>query len=303
MNCYITAQNQILLDYWHTHQHLPPGKLPITANDRISDITGITIGHSTLASNEQQTGITALIPATHNLYTHPLPCGVSIINGYGKSTGLLQIEELGQLETPILLTNTFSVGTVATGLIQYMLGTNPEIGRQQPTVNPIVLECNDGHLNNIQALALNETHVNTALKNTSIEFTRGSIGAGRGMSCFELKGGIGTAAREIGVYKLGALVLANYGTLEQLTLCGAPFGIALKPYIPEAKNHQDTGSIIIILATDAPLDARQLKRLAKRTAAGLARTGSHYGHGSGDIALAFSTQTTPAVPNDHDLNP
>lgn len=284
---YPRSRLQLLLDYWRTRRALPPSILPAGAHDRITDVPGVTVGHVTLADGATQTGVTAILPAAHNLFAEPLPCGVAVLNGFGKSAGLVQIQELGTLETPLLLTNTLSVGTAFTALVRHAIRDNPEIGRGQSTVNPVVLECNDGYLNDIQALAITEDHALQAIRNARENFARGAVGAGRGMSCFGLKGGIGTASRQIGEHTLGALVLANFGRLPDLRLDGIPVGAALQQTRDSAP--PERGSIIIVIAASAPLDARQLTRIARRSAAGLGRTGSHLGHGSGDIALAFST--------------
>lgn len=281
---------QLLLDYWRAHRSLPPSDLPCGAHNRISDVDGVRIGHVTVSDGGIQTGITAVIPACGNLFAHPLPCGVAVLNGFGKSTGLMQVQELGRLETPLLLTNTLSVGTAFTALVRHALRENPEIGRALSTVNPVVLECNDGYLNDIQALAITEDMAVQALADAQTDFARGAVGAGRGMSCFGLKGGIGTASRMIGAHTVGVLVLANFGRLPDLRLAGANVGAALQTPDDAAP---ERGSIIIVMACDAPLDARQLTRIAKRSAAGLGRIGSFMGHGSGDIALAFSTCRLP----------
>jgi D-aminopeptidase len=207
----------------------------------------------------------------------------------------LQVEELGVLETPVALTNTFAVGTIATAQMRSAVAANPGIGRDLPSLNPLVFECTDGYLNDLQAFAVTEQHYGQALQNTSTQVVQGAVGAGRGMSCFELKGGIGSASRvvEVGAlaYTVGALVLANFGKLEDLVLAGQPLGRSMQR-LQAVNTAPEQGSIIMLIATDAPLDARQLRRLATRAGVGLARTGSVYGHGSGDIALAFSTAHT-----------
>jgi D-aminopeptidase len=278
----------------------------------IADVDGVTVGHRTIAQHALQTGVTVIRPHRDNPFVHKVPAAVSVINGFGKSIGLVQVEELGTLETPIALTNTFGVGAVAQAQIRAAVAANPQIGREWSTVNPLVFECNDGYLNDIQALAVTEQHFNDAFDAADANVASGSVGAGRGMSCFDLKGGIGNASRVVGVvghdYTVGALVLANFGRLPMLTVDGTPLGRMLAERAAGAEaaakaaavvsTKPEQGSIIMIVATDAPLDARQLKRLALRAAAGLARTGSVYGHGSGDIALAFSTAYT--VPHDAD---
>lgn len=280
------------------------GVLPAGVLGTIADVPGVTVGHCTLADGPIQTGVTVVRAHRDDPYRHKVPAAASVINGFGKSIGLVQVEELGVLETPIALTNTFGVAAVAQAQIRAAVASNPQIGREWPTVNPLVFECNDGYLNDIQALAVEGKHYVAALDAATSRFERGSVGAGRGMSCFDLKGGIGSASRVVNVasknFTVGALVLANFGRLPMLTIDGIPIGrelFARKQTATAAKPEQ--GSIIMIVATDAPLDSRQLKRLSMRAAAGLARTGSVYGHGSGDIALAFSTAWT--VPHEADF--
>ncbi|MDQ0624140.1 P1 family peptidase [Paraburkholderia sp. SIMBA_055] len=279
------------------------GTLPSGALGTIADVEGVTVGHCTLAEGALQTGVTVIRPHAGDPFIDKVPAAVSVINGFGKSIGLVQIDELGTLETPIALTNTFGVAAVAQAQIRAAINASPGIGREWPTVNPLVFECNDGYLNDIQALAIGEQHFNDAYAAAGTKVARGSVGAGRGMSCFDLKGGIGTASRVVSVagreYVVGALALANFGRLPMLVVDGHPVGRILAERAAKAKAKADAdatkpeqGSIIMIVATDAPLDARQLKRLSLRAAAGLARTGSVYGHGSGDLALAFSTAYT-----------
>jgi D-aminopeptidase len=258
----------------------------------ISDVPGVRVGHCTLSQGDIQTGVTVIRAHQQSHFLHKVPAAAVVINGFGKSVGLMQLEELGVLETPIALTNTFSVPAVAQAQLKQAIGLHPEIGRTWPTVNPLVFECNDGYLNDIQAFAVQTAHYEQAHDTASSHFEQGAVGAGRGMSCFELKGGIGSASRQVQIgersFTLGALVLANFGKRGQLTLDGQRVDPVLHP--PTSAPEQ--GSIIMILATDAPLDARQLRRLATRASVGLARTGSNLGHGSGDIALAFSTAYT-----------
>ncbi|ABM32248.1 P1 family peptidase [Paracidovorax citrulli] len=287
----------------------PPriGLLDAGPLDAITDVAGVTVGHATLDDGPVQTGVTVIHPHAQDPYRHKVPAGAAVINGFGKSVGLVQLEELGQLETPIALTNTFSVGALAQAQIRDCVRANPETGRALPTVNPLVLECNDGYLNDIQRMSLGEDHYRAACGAARAQVPQGAVGAGRGMSSFQLKGGIGTASRRVplagGHCTVGALVLANYGLLPNLVWGGAPIGASLAARLAaEARTAAagpEKGSIIMVLATDAPLDARQLRRLAWRAAAGLARTGSVYGHGSGDIALAFSTAyTLPHLPQE-----
>ncbi|MBT2321302.1 P1 family peptidase [Variovorax paradoxus] len=264
------------------------GTLPSGSRDAITDVAGVTVGHATLDDGDVQTGVTVVRPHAGDPYLQRVPAGFAVLNGFGKSVGLVQVEELGVLETPIALTNTFSVPAVAAAQIRQCVAANPECGRSLPTVNPLVFECNDGFLNDIQRMAVGEHHYLQAFAAAGEEVAQGSVGAGRGMSCFSLKGGIGSASRRAGPHTVGALVLANFGLLANLRIDGRPVGRQLATQPADAEK----GSIIMLLATDAPLDARQLRRLALRAGAGLARAGSVFGHGSGDIALAFSTAYT-----------
>ena len=298
-------QRELLLKRWRDRRELGQPRSACGPTNRISDVSGVRVGHCTLNEGEKQTGVTAIVPPGDNLFLTPLPCGVEVLNGFAKPVGLVQIEELGVLQTPILLSNTLAVGTLFTTLVRDAISRNPELGRTLPTVNPLVLECNDGWLNDIQALAITEAMAQEALQTASADFARGSVGAGRGMSCFSLKGGIGTASRVIPSLNatLGVLVLANFGALEALTLDGVRAGEVIAPLLAGETPQLDAGSVIIIMATDAPLDARQLKRIAKRAGAGLGRLGSYWGHGSGDIAVAFSTQPLLQPPQDDTLEP
>jgi len=283
------------------------GVLPSGPLDAVTDVAGVTLGHCTLDDGAIQTGATVLLPQPGNLFLHKLAAGAAVINGFGKSAGLMQVGELGMLESPIALVNTAAVGTACTALVRDAMAHNPELARSLPTLNPLVFECNDGWLNDARALALAETHVMQALAAArepaalGAAIVQGSVGAGRGMSCHGLKGGIGSASRCVAWngqrHVIGALVLANQGRPEALTIAGRRIGPVLQQRLaalqPACEGDEEAGpergSIIVLLATDAPLDARQLQRVARRAGAGLARTGSDYGHGSGDIALAFST--------------
>ena len=265
------------------------GNLPTGDLNSISDVPGVRVGHCTLVDGEIRTGVTAIIPHDGNLYRQKAVAAVHVLNGFGKSAGLVQVEELGTIETPILLTNTLSVGTCCTAMVRHAIEYNPDIGRETATVNPVVFECNDGFLNDIQALAVTEEDARAALASASSCFDVGSVGAGCGMSTFGFKGGIGTSSRRLeldsGSYHLGVLVLSNFGRAGDLRL---PDGRVIAP--PKAEREaSEKGSIIIIAATDVPLGDRQLKRVIRRSGVGLARLGSFWGHGSGDIALGFTT--------------
>lgn len=265
--------------------------LPKGLHNCITDIDGIHVGHVTLQEKINETdsictGVTAILPHQGNLFTDKLPAASHVINGYGKTCGLVQVDELGLIESPIMLTNTFSVGPVLQGTLTYMLDEDETIGDSASSLNIVVGECNDSYLNSMRMQAIEPAHAIKALKNaTDMPATEGAVGAGKGMVCFGYKGGIGTASRKIedmdSSYTLGALVLSNFGKRTE-----ALFADWKDEHEP---NETSDGSIMMVIATDAPLSSRQLKRLAKRCAAGLGRLGSHYSNGSGDIAIAFST--------------
>ena len=302
-----------LLQRWRSTRQIFRPRFPCGATNSITDVAGVTVGHSTLAAGDVQTGVTAIVPPGDNLYQQPLPCGVAVLNGFAKPMGLIQVMELGQLQTPVLLSNTFATGALFNAMIKRSCHQFPQIGRPDATINPVILECNDFWLNDIQAMAVSEDDALTALDGATNTFARGSVGAGRGMSSFGLKGGIGTASRwceELNA-TLGVLVLANFGTLSELTLDGVRAGDAIADVLskiaPEISLQTappiDAGSVIIIMACDRHLNSRQLGRIAKRAGAGLGRLGSYWGHGSGDIALAFSTQRDGVTLTDDKLEP
>ncbi len=257
----------------------------------ITDVPGVKVGHVTIRDGaDVNTGVTAILPHEGNLFQEKVMASSCVINGFGKTMGLVQVEELGTIETPIIMTNTLSIGTAANALIKYMLQQNEDIGVKTGTVNPLVCECNDGVLNDIRGLHVKEEHVFEALANCSEEFEEGVVGSGTGMCCLGLKGGIGSASRIVKLddkeYTVGALVMSNFGGAGRLLIEGRHMGQEIKDKL-EAQ--QDKGSIIMLIATDVPLTERQLKRVARRAGVGLARTGSYYGNGSGDIAIAFTT--------------
>ena len=259
-------------------------------SNSICDISGVRVGHADIRGEGICTGVTAILPHAGDLFRQPVPAAVSVLNGFGKSVGLLQLAELGEIETPILLTNTFGVPACTTALIRRAIADNPGIGRSLGTVNALVLECNDGKVNDIQALNVSEVDAAAALDAAEVSFAQGTIGAGSGMKTFGYAGGIGSASRWLtleggAAYGLGALVLSNFGTQSDLRV----YGQLVPPLPGGAADEPDKGSIIILLATDAPLDSRQLGRVARRSGAALGRLGSHIGHQSGDIAVAFST--------------
>lgn len=279
-------------------------RLPTGRANSITDVAGVCVGHSHVRAEGVCTGVTAILPDHGDLFRQPVPAAVSVLNGFGKSAGLMQLAELGEIETPVLLTNTFSVPACTTALIRRAITDNPEIGRSVATVNALVLECNDGSVNDIQAMQIDESHANAAIDAAAPEFAQGTVGAGSGMKTFGYAGGIGTASRRITLegesqYDMGALVLSNFGQPSDLRVFGQQVPPPHSPRVDQA----DKGSIIIILATDAPLESRQLGRIARRSGAALGRLGSHIGHQSGDIAVAFSTanRATRASADTHSI--
>ena len=269
----------------------------------ITDVEGVKVGHVTkIEGNDIRTGITAIIPAPGNLYTHPIPAWIHVGNGYGKMIGETQVREFGEIETPILLTCTLCVWSAANALKEWIY---EQPGMGEHTVNPIVGETNDGAVNDMWADPIQKDEVFTALKiahNGPVE--EGSIGAGTGTQAFGWKGGIGSSSRvlpqSLGGYTIGVLVQTNFGGI--LTMNGAPVGRELNQYsykdnlIDTANEDKIDGSIMIVVATDAPLNARSLDRLAMRAIMGLARTGSHASNGSGDYVVAFSTHPSVRRP-------
>ena len=229
------------------------GKLPCGPLDKISDVPGVTVGHCTLADGEVQTGVTALLPHQGDIFHDKVMAASHVINGFGKTTGLVQIDELGTLETPILFTNTLSVGTVETALVKYMLDKNPDICETTGSVNPVVCECNDSGLNDIRGLHVTEENVRAALADCRADFAEGAVGAGRGMRCHGLKGGIGSASRVVELdgkqYTIGALVLSNHAVFDDLVVAGTPIQSLLDAHIPP---HEDKGSIITVLGRTSP---------------------------------------------------
>jgi len=266
---------------------LKPGKW-----NAITDVAGVKVGHVTLIKGQNiRTGVTAILPHGGNIYREKVPAAVYVANGYGKLTGSTQIEELGNIETPIVLTNTLSVPTAADALIGYTLSLPGN--ERVDSVNPVVGETNDGFLNDIRGRHVKTEHVIEAIKNARTgPVEEGAVGAGTGTMCYRFKGGIGTASRKLpgprGGYTVGVLVQTNHGGILQIS--SYPVGINLrKYYMKDAFEDEEEGSCMIIVATDAPLDSRNLKRLAKRALLGIPRTGGYYSNGSGDYAIAFST--------------
>jgi len=276
------------------------GQMPIGCNNDITDVPGVRVGQISLIQGVPlispgrgpvRTGVTAILPRTDNLYRQPCCAGVEVINGYGKSLGVPYIQETGILNSPILLTNTLSVNDVANGVITYLLQQNPEIGNDARTPNIVVMECDDSYLNDIRGRHVKPWDAILALQRAAKgPIEQGNIGAGVGMSCFQMKGGIGSSSRLVQdqngrSYVVGVLALANFGLLCDFFLAGVPVGKLLSQqplgYIP--------GSLILVGITDAPLSRWQLKKLAGRASLGMARTGSISMTGSGDFSLMVST--------------
>lgn len=287
-----------------------PGVLPPGARNAITDVPGVRVGHRTLREGETiRTGVTAVLPHTGNLYQEKVPAAVFTGNGYGKAIGFLQIEELGEIETPIVLTNTAAVGTASAAVVAWTFGQpgNEEVR----SANAVIGETNDGFLNDIRSLPVTPEHVWDAIRTAAgspagAPVAEGSVGAGTGTRAFDWKGGIGTASRvlpeSLGGWTVGALVQSNFGGL--LTIDGVRVGEALggprhreimgaaaeaASPVPPAPDAPGDGSCMIVLATDAPLSPRNLRRLAQRALLGMARTGSFMSNGSGDFVIAFST--------------
>ena len=275
-------------DYGYKIGTMPKGPL-----NKITDVPGVTVGHCTVDTPEHKTGVTVIMPAQDNLFQNKLPAACFVWNGFGKTAGLPQIEELGTLETPIALTNTLNVGKVHDAMVEYMVQRCEKDGVEMHSLNPVVGECNDAGLNNISKRAVGEKEVFAAIDAACQDFEEGDVGAGKGTICHGLKGGIGSASRQIELdgktYTLGVLVQSNHAKLADFTLCGDNIG----PRILEEQKLEDVvvdkGSIIMVVGTDLPVSDRQLRRIIKRCSVGLARLGSYIGHGSGEIMIGFST--------------
>jgi D-aminopeptidase len=281
----------------------------------ITDVAGVKVGHITLIRGDGplrpgegpvRTGVTVVIPRD-DVWNKKVPAGAFVLNGTGEMTGLSWVAESGFLEYPIALTNTLNVPRVANGVMSWMIRRYPEIGISDDTLTPVVAECDDSRLNDIQGRHVSEQDVIKALDEAAAgPVAEGTAGAGTGMVSYGFKGGIGTSSRHLpeseGGYTVGVLVNANHGRRPELIVRGVPVGRLYNGDAPAAQVGQSgtgEGSIIVIIATDAPLDGRQLTRLAKRAALGLARTGSTARHGSGDFMLAFSTgNTIPHYPKE-----
>ena len=273
-------------DYGITIGNGTPGPL-----NKITDVKGVLVGHKTIINERHQTGVSVIVPCPENPFTHKLPAASFVLNGYGKSQGTIQIDELGTLETPIALTNTLNIGKVHDAMVEYMINRCEQDGVNLVSVNPVVCECNDSALNKITERIVSREDVFEAFDNACEDFEEGAVGGGRGMICHSLKGGIGSSSRIINFdgtdYTIGILVQTNHGLIHNLTVNGDPVGKKITH--GEMVKCPDKGSCIIILATDLPVTDRQLKRMLRRCGNGLARVGSYTGHGSGEVFIGFST--------------
>jgi D-aminopeptidase len=275
------------------------GRFPTGSRNAVVDVAGVRVGHVTLIDDladgrAVRTGVTAILPHGGNLYDDKVLGACHVINGYGKATGLTQLAELGTLESPILLTGTLSVGAVWEGGLRYVLEHNPDVGRDRGTANVVVAECDDSYLNDARGLYVRPEDALAAIETASEqEVGEGSVGAGTGMTCLGFKGGVGTASRltlQTPAHRLGVLVVTNYGWRGDLhLLLGPVLGPGLDVGGPAEDESSSGGSVIVVLATDAPLSERQLRRLAARATFGLARAGSFAPNASGEYVFAFST--------------
>ena len=278
---------------------LPIGEMTHGPKNSIADVPGVRVGHCTVDTREHKTGVTVILPCEDDIFQEKLVAACHVLNGFGKTTGLMQIRELGTLETPIALTNTLNVGLVHDAMVEYMCRQAEARGYAIRSVNPIVCECNDASLNQIRYRAVGEKEVFAAIEDARADFAQGDVGAGKGMTCHDLKGGIGSSSRRIPIgdeiFTLGVLALTNHGSLRDLTIGGEKVGLKIEEAIRE--DSPDEGSCILILATDLPVTSRQLERIIRRCSVGLARLGSFIGHGSGEVMVGFSTANRIQVGN------
>lgn len=267
------------------------GKMKHGTYNSIADVPGVRVGHCTVDNDRHKTGVTVVMPCEDDVFRSKMVAACHVLNGFGKTAGLMQIQELGTLETPIALTNTLNVGLVHDAMVEYLCSQAEKNGYTIRSVNPVICECNDASLNDIRHRAVRQAEVFSAIKNACTNFEQGDVGAGKGMTCHDLKGGIGSSSRIIKIgdqtYALGVLVLTNHGSLTDLTIGGANIGMDIDRKIRE--DTPDEGSCIMIIATDLPVTSRQLGRIIRRCSVGLARLGSFTGHGSGEVMIGFST--------------
>ena len=284
------------------------GRMKTGKRNKITDVPGVQVGHCTIKNAENCTGVTVILPGQDNCFSRKYTAAAYVHNGFGKSAGLMQIEELGVLETPIALTNTLNVGIVWDSLAEYVIRQCEKDGIPALSINPVEGECNDSRINRIQNRAVKMEHVFKAIEGAGEDFAEGDVGAGAGTICYGLKGGIGSASRTLTLdgktYTIGVLVQSNFGAAMDLVLNGTMAGqqiIQMRNQMekmeaaekmtprPMDTDEEDKGSIMTILATDLPVTSRQLKRIIRRTAVGIARTGAYTGHGSGEVMIGFTT--------------
>ncbi len=277
------------------------GRMKAGRGNKITDVPGVLVGHTTIKNKENCTGVTVILPGPDNAFAKNYTAASYVHNGFGKSCGLIQIDELGTLETPIALTNTLNVGLVWDALADFVIWQCETDGVPVRSLNPVVGECNDSQINRIQKRAVKAEHVWEAIRHAETDFLEGDVGAGAGTICYGLKGGIGSASRMLeiggGTYTIGVLVQSNFGATEDFVLNGIPAGAKILEWNKKleksgkepAVSQTDKGSIMTILATDLPVSSRQLKRIIRRLAVGIARTGAYTGHGSGEVMIGFTT--------------
>lgn len=283
---------------------LPLGRFKPGKHNAITDVEGVLVGHSTIIKGSGKliagkgpvrTGVTAILPNGGNTFMDRLAGGAFVLNGAGEVAGLTQVVEWGLIETPILLTNTMSVGAVSDAVARYMVEQHPGIGEEHDVIIPVVGECDDSYLNDVSGNHVKETHVREAISSASSGVPKeGAVGGGTGMITCDFKAGIGTSSRRLpevyGGYTLGVLVMSNFGKMQNLRVAGMPVGELLYPQFQKIKHREFSyGSIIAVVATDAPLLPHQLSRLCKRVGLGIGRVGSYAAHGSGEIVVGFST--------------
>ena len=283
---------------------LPLGRFRPGKHNAITDVEGVLVGHATIIRGEGKlrpghgpvrTGVTAILPSNGNIFMERLHGGSFVLNGAGEVSGLTQVMEWGLLETPILLTNTMSVGAVSDAVARTMVERYPGIGDEHDVIIPVVGECDDSWLNDIAGVHVHEDHVRAAIAGaTTGPVAEGNVGGGTGMITCDFKGGIGTSSRKLpesnGGYTLGVLVMSNFGKMHNLRVGGLPLGEVLEERFHAQARRQDSyGSIIAVVATDAPLLPNQISRLCKRVGLGIGRVGSYAAHGSGEIVVGFST--------------
>lgn len=266
--------------------HMEPGP-----RNSLGDVPGVRVGHCTVDTAAHKTGVTVILPCEDDVFRRKLVAACHVLNGFGKTAGLMQLQELGVLETPIALTNTLNVGRVWDAMVEYMCRQAEARGYAITSVNPVVCECNDAALSDIRHRAVGQDEVFAAIASASSDFAQGDVGAGKGMICHDLKGGIGSASRRFSIqgetFTIAVLALTNHGCLQDLTIAGRNVGAELNAAL--RRDVPDQGSCILVTATDLPVSARQLGRILRRCSVGLARLGSYIGHGSGEVMVGFST--------------